>query len=164
MRDGSGRVVGIRRRRVSDGMKLTIKGGHEGLFVAMPLADDQILYVVEGASDTAAAIAALGHSSVIGRPSCNSGNQHLMQWVRLHKDKAIVVVPDEGEPGVNGARRCAELLSLEHANVRLSPPPPAKDLRAFVRQRGLKVATEWLVRASVESRPIRLKFTFRGKA
>src|SRR5690606_17920160 len=96
MRDGSGRVVGIRRRRVSDGMKLTIKGGHEGLFVAMPLADDQILYVVEGASDTAAAIAALGHSSVIGRPSCNSGNQHLMQWVRLHKDKAIVVVPDEG--------------------------------------------------------------------
>jgi hypothetical protein len=157
MRNGHGRIVGIRRRRLLDGMKLSFSGGHEGLFVPMPSVEVGVLYVVEGPTDAAAAMAALGYQGVVGRPNCTGGVQHLATWIRARRFSTVVVVPDNDKPGLDGAKQCAAMLCMGHKDVHLAAPPPAKDVRQLVAESGLTVARAWFERALVEGPRMRLR-------
>ncbi len=146
MRDHTGRVVGV-RLRAADGKKWSVRGGCEGIFLPRrwpPQSDTW--HVVEGASDALA-----GYSiglDCIGRPSCVGGTQILARMVREHRPNRIVIIADDDLPGVAGAERLAHILMLFCNDVRIiSPPPGAKDLRAWV-QSG---ATAEHIEAAVEA-------------
>ena len=122
MRDPSGKVVGI-RRRFPDGKKLSVRGGHEGLFydTAYPTGD---IYVCEGPTDTAAMLT-IGLQA-IGRPSCSGGTKFL---VEICAARRVVIVADGDAPGLRGARELKAQLS--NATV-IVPPDRSKDVRAWV--------------------------------
>jgi phage/plasmid primase-like uncharacterized protein len=72
MRNANGKVVGIRLRR-PDGRKVSVTGGHEGLFIprGRDLYPGEPLLIAEGPTDTAALLDL--NFMAIGRPSCTGG-------------------------------------------------------------------------------------------
>jgi len=131
MKDAAGQVVGI-RLRLGNGKKLSIKGGHEGLFLPDGLQPGGRLLFCEGPTD-AAALLDLGFPAV-GRPSCTGGVKHGIELVRRLKSAALVVMGDADEPGRRGAERLAGLLRLYCREVKaVIPPPPHKDIRDWKR-------------------------------
>ena len=131
MKDAAGQVVGI-RLRLGNGRKLSIKGGHEGLFLPDGLKPGGRLLMCEGPTD-AAALLDLGFPAV-GRPSCTGGVKHCVELVRRLKPEVVIVVADADEPGQRGADRLAALLRLYCRDVRvIAPPPPFKDTRDWKR-------------------------------
>lgn len=151
MRGAAGRVVGI-RRRFPDGRKLSVKGGHEGLFVpdGVQLGDE--LFVCEGPTD-AAAMLSLG-LNVVGRPSCRGGVDELVRFVRATRPEGVVIVGDRDRPGRAGAQGLASRLCLYcRAVAVIFPPDGVNDARAWV-QLG---ATAVDVRRAVDDAvPVRL--------
>jgi len=142
MREASGRVVGI-RRRLPDGRKFSVKGGHEGLFFDPAGIDlrDQVL-IPEGPTDTAALLS-LGFAAV-GRPSCLGGREIVKQLVGR---RDCVVVADFDEPGRRGAKVLAGELKLVGRAVRvISPVAPHKDVRAWVQAGANRLMVESLIR------------------
>lgn len=126
----TGRVVGIRLRK-SDGSKLAVKGSSEGLFIPSGIDVAGRLLVVEGPTDTAAALD-LGFSA-IGRPSCTGGSRWVRQFVEAHRPAEVVVFADADEPGRAGAGSLARTLA-SFTRVRIAEPPDGiKDLRAWLR-------------------------------
>jgi hypothetical protein len=131
MRAPSGRVVGI-RLRLRDGRKLSVRGGHEQLFVPQALAICGPLLIAEGPTDTAA-ILDLGFDA-IGRPSCTGGTRHVIDYCKIHLPTDVVVVADNDLPGRLGAERLAEALVAYVPNLKLvTPPIQHKDIRAWKR-------------------------------
>jgi len=135
MRNAAGRVVGI-RLRMADGRKLSVRGGHEGLFIPAALPEHlTTLFVCEGPTDTGAALD-LGLQA-IGRPSCTGGVRHIVELVRMRRPAQVVVVADRDAPGQRGAKALAGvLLAYSHTIKVVTPPPPAKDLRCWLNQGG----------------------------
>lgn len=147
MLNGIGEVVGI-NARTPDGSKWTLSRGRLGLFVPAGLSEmPDPVWIVEGASDTAAAID-IGHAAV-GRPSCNTGSEDLAE---LLQGRRVVVLGEDDRhidadgkvtrwPGRDGAilvaRRLAESWRID-VPVAL-PPAGVKDLRSWVNQRGVTV-------------------------
>lgn len=130
MRSPSGAVIGIRLRR-ANGSKLSVKGSREGLFIPDGLRWAGTLLVVEGATDTAAALD-LGFDA-IGRPSCNGGSRWVVDLVRDRRCLEVVVIADADGPGRQGATRLALTLA-PYAHVRIVEPPQGiKDLRDWLR-------------------------------
>ena len=136
MRDGTGKVVGIRLRG-NDGRKWAVKGSREGLF--FDPAAGRVLEVMfcEGPTDTAAAIS-LGFAAV-GRPSCTGAVDLARAFCFRHGVKRVILMADqdaphwrpggaEWYPGRDGAQRLAAALGLPFKMVM----PPAKDLRQWV--------------------------------
>ena len=133
-RDADGAVIGTAVRS-ADGRKVMKRGSKRGLTLAWPLrgldgsiANDPIL-VVEGASDTAAALD-LGFAAV-GRPSAMGGLKHLTALLR---DRHVVIVGENDEAGRRGAEKIAQGLYEVCRSVRvIFPPEGTKDLRAWCR-------------------------------
>lgn len=149
MRDATGRVVGI-RRRFDNGRKLSVKGGHEGLFVPTGLSSSDVLLICEGPTD-AAALLDLGFS-VIGRPSCSGGRRHV---VRIATGRRAVIVADADGPGQLGANLLAFFLRPHCPSVRVITPPDAiKDARAWKRAGATREDIERTIR---EAEAVRLK-------
>jgi hypothetical protein len=123
MQDAKGKIVGI-RRRLPDGKKLSVKGGHEGLFVPSNLNGENPLYVCEGPTDCAALLT-LGLPAV-GRPSCTGGLDYL---VELCRNRRVHIAADNDLPGMRGATRLKE--RLKNAGI-FTPPNGIKDVRAWV--------------------------------
>jgi hypothetical protein len=145
MQDPTGRIVGIRRRFPS-GRKLSVKGGHEGLFIPSALPADGTLLVCEGPTDTAALLD-LGFAA-IGRPSCAGGTRYL---VTLARGREVVIVADADPPGERGAAVLAATLRIYCPLVRtIAPPAGIKDARAW-KQAG---ATPGDLLASIAPAPI----------
>jgi hypothetical protein len=131
MKDAAGQVVGI-RLRLGNGKKLSIKGGHEGLFLPDDLQPGGRLLLCEGPSDCGSLLD-LGFAAV-GRPSCTGGVKHCIELVRRLKPQVVVVVADADEPGQRGAARLSGLLRLYCRDVKaVIPPPPHKDIRDWKR-------------------------------
>lgn len=132
-RDGRGNIIGLVRRTPA-GEKLALRGSRRGLTYAHPLADRDPVLVIEGQSDTAAAMTA-GFTAV-GRPS-NSGGADLLADL-LHGREVIVCgendrKPDGRWPGREGAESIAKRLRGVCKTVRVAyPPEPIKDLRGWL--------------------------------
>lgn len=128
MYDAERRCIGI-RRRFPDGRKLSVAGGHEGVFLPEGFPESDDVLICEGPTDTAAALT-LGFEA-LGRPSCRGAveiTKALCSHVRC------VIVADADVPGQSGAKALAE--QLRGAKV-VTPPKKHKDIRGWVRA-GLK--------------------------
>lgn len=124
MWDGLGHCIGIRLRSTS-GAKWTVTGTHNGLFV--PLINPQpTCLVCEGPTDTAAGLG-LGYYTV-GRPSCSGGAPMLNDLVRRTNIKRAIIIADNDDPGLNGAKLLMENIPVPSCVITL----PCKDLREAV--------------------------------
>ncbi|UCC30849.1 MAG: toprim domain-containing protein [Phycisphaerales bacterium] len=145
MRDGTGRIIGI-RRRLPNGKKLCVTGSVTGLFVPDSVPADGALFVAEGETDTAALLT-LGLSAV-GRPSCNGSAAYVVQ---LARGRDVVMMADQDAPGKRGAIRLVRELRPVCPSVQIIiPPPGVKDVRAWV-QAG---ATRSDIESTLDNGPI----------
>ena len=133
-RDATGNIIGLVKRHL-DGRKESLLGSRRGLTYQHPFPDDDPVLVVEGWSDTAAAIEA-GFTAV-GRPSNTGGGELLVQ---LLKNRNVIVFGENDEkpngswPGRDGAEHIASKLKATCASVRvIYPPTSVKDLRGWLR-------------------------------
>lgn len=153
MRDpATGKVTGI-RLRTPGGKKFSVSGGKEALFTPDTfVATDEILLVLEGATDAIAAHG-IGFPNAVGRPSCTGGTDHVVALVRSHKPACVVIVRDNDEPGARGAEALATTLSLYSRDVRLiAPPDGVKDLRGWVATGATRPDLEHCIRAAAVRR------------
>jgi len=132
-RDETGTIIGL-VRRTAEGKKIAMKGSRRGLTFAPPLPPDGVVVVVEGASDTAAAMAAA--LVAVGRPSAKGGGE-LLAKLLIGRDVVIVGENDKKEngewPGREGAEHVAGQLAGACRSVRIAyPPPETKDVRSWL--------------------------------
>ena len=148
MRDGDGKIVGIRLRS-DTGHKWAVKGSKEGLFYPESDPPDRIAVICEGPTDTAAALS-LGLWAV-GRPSCMGAVEPVKQLCRRLFITHLVVIADNDDPkprpgggwwqpGFDGARKLVEAVGLPFKML----APPAKDIRAWVQNGATRAAFDFL--------------------
>ncbi len=125
MFDGYGNYIGIRVRNLA-GNKWAVTGSQAGIFVPR-ISPEKRMFVVEGPTDTAAGLT-LGYYT-IGRPSCSGGVPHVMAHARRHKVSEIVIISDNDDPGIRGARDLQRYLEVASCVLVL----PTKDLREFLK-------------------------------
>jgi len=141
MRDGFGKIIGI-RLRADDGKKWSVRGSHAGIFLPYCHSDDTA-WVVEGASDTAAG-RSIGLYAV-GRPSCSGGLYHLKTlFDRLHIRRAVIIA-DNDKPGLEGAEQLVRHAGIPCCVMTL----PCKDLREFTTLGGTAEMLEEMVKSFV---------------
>lgn len=133
-RDAEGETIGW-SRRFPDGSKKFEFGGHRGLTMPSSLStyggstEDEPIFVVEGATDTAA-LHGLGLDAV-GRPSAFGGVNHLAK--RLRNLHVCIIGENDGTAGAAGAFKVANGLNAACMSVKvIFPPPEAKDAREWV--------------------------------
>ncbi len=157
----TGSVTGIRLRR-SDGGKFSVKGSKEALFLPVTaIATDELLLVLEGATDAIAAHS-IGFLNAVGRPSCTGGTAHLVALVRTCKPAAVVIVRDNDEPGIRGAEVLASSLALYCRDVRvIRPPDGCKDMRDWVATGATHADVERII-STANVRRLNLTITTKG--
>lgn len=145
MKDGYGSPCGVRLRAMN-GQKWAVKGSRDGIFLP-EITPGSLVFVCEGPTDTAAAIS-IGIQAV-GRSSCGTGlNQIQTVFRRLHVERAVVLLDNDG-PGVLGGKRFCD-----HINVPTCTwVPPCKDLREFVKSGGTKELIEAMLKGFVWQQP-----------
>lgn len=133
MYNGEGNMCGIRLRS-GVGKKWAILGSKQGVFLS---SEDMnkvqypgITYVLEGPTDTAAAIS-LG-LPCIGRPSCLGCYETIQTTLDRNKLNRTVIVSDNDSAGRNGAIKLQEALDVKTCIL----TPPAKDFREFLKLGG----------------------------
>lgn len=139
MRDADNNIVGI-RWRWEDGMKRSLTGAAQGLFI--PQCDDEDLAILpEGPTSTAAALT-LGFYAV-GRPNCNSGGELVTKLLNRLGVRRTVIVADHDElkkdgrrPGLQGALKLKKEIGIK--SVIWMPPHPCKDIRDFLKRGGTR--------------------------
>lgn len=138
MRDGDGRIVGLRLRNL-EGRKWAVPGSRTGLFLCeQEFVKDQPvdIYLPEGPTDSAVLVE-LGFT-VWGRPDARSGAAHAKhRLTRLRTIgtlvRNVVVIGDDDSAGITGARTFAETLaSSAPLGVRVVMPPSGLDTREWV--------------------------------
>lgn len=127
MRDADMKVIGI-RLRLTDGRKLSVRGGHEGCFIPRETIGDmtETIIVCEGPTDTAAVLDT--GLPVIGRPSCRGGTEIVKAVL---KNREAVIFADDDGPGLDGANALAEQLVRQRTAVRIACAPRGKDVREW---------------------------------
>lgn len=146
MRDGDGRIIGIRKRQL-DGAKWAEPGSRSGLFIAESDAMDWLL-MPEGPTDSAVLVE-MGFS-VWGRPDAKSGHQFAVhRLVRMRHESAdfhpmVVVIGDHDVAGMEGAKSFAKAISSSGTGgVRVwYPPVQGLDVREFVDLLGHRATRE----------------------
>ncbi|QDP65063.1 MAG: hypothetical protein GOVbin1630_20 [Prokaryotic dsDNA virus sp.] len=125
LRSGN-RLIGIRFRNM-EGRKWALKGSRQGLFLPKQEGKEQKgVLICEGPTDTGAALD-MGFDC-IGRPSCNSGSDLIIEAA---KGRHVAIIADADNVGLDGAERLAFTLR-SHCPEVVILVPPAKDLRAWV--------------------------------
>ncbi len=155
MSDGNGNHIGIRLRN-SAGFKWAVPGSRQGVFLPKSLIyETKIAYLPEGPTDTAALLT-IGLFA-IGRPTCNSGNDHIKTALKRLGIRRAVIVADNDEikqtgkrPGLDGAMKLKKELGIPC--VIWMPPSPIKDARQFINQGGTKQMIENEVNKKVWSK------------
>lgn len=161
MRDGDGKIIGIRLRN-EQGDKWAVKGSRQGLFIPVYFefqnsTDDQsVCYVTEGPTDCAACLS-IGLYS-IGRPSCNANPDQLKIALKHHKIRRVVIIADNDDkrrpdgrqwsPGIDGAKALGSALKMSHVIW----IPPCKDVREFVRTGGTRQQIESAIKNQIWKR------------
>ncbi len=131
MSDAKGVVIGI-RRRLLDGRKFSVKGGHEGLFLPRDVDASGHLLICEGPTDTAAILDL--DLQALGRPSCSGGVRLMGRYLQVHRPATLSVLADRGEHGQRGAEKLAVAMRALCKDVRLiTPPEGIGDAREWTR-------------------------------
>lgn len=155
MSDGGGKYIGIRLRN-SAGFKWAVPGSRQGIFIPNCLMHEtKICYLPEGPTDTAALLT-MGLFA-IGRPTCNSGNDHIkVALKRLGIYRAVIIADNDelkatgNRPGLDGARKLKKELGL--ASVIWMPPSPLKDVRQFLNKGGTRQMIESEIKNKIWSK------------
>ncbi len=142
-RDGYNNFTGI-QLRYPNGKKLCVEGSHLGCFIPQQ-EPDPVALIVEGASDTAAALT-LGYFA-IGRPSCSGGLPHIQAAVRRLRVRRAVIVSDNDGPGMAGAKNLAQHLMIPSCVLAL----PCKDVRQYVQLGGTRELLDNMIEQAVWS-------------
>lgn len=156
MRDGSGRICGI-RLRWENGHKKSVTGSREGIFLPMQEPSSEA-WIPEGPTDTAALLT-LGKFA-IGRPSCSGGIAHIAATVaRLNIRRAIIIADNDTDkmrpnwerwnPGLDGAQRLADEIGVPCCILIL----PCKDAREYLAYGGTAELLDSLVSGIVWHQP-----------
>jgi hypothetical protein len=133
MSNDFGKRIGI-RRRLCCGKKLCVKGSQTGLFIPSDLLHHGPLLILEGESDTAAALD-LGFDAV-GRAGCHADPAMMGRFCKDWDE--VIIMGDNDGPGRSGATRLAAELILHCASVKIVYPEyQIKDLRAWLIQGGI---------------------------
>lgn len=137
--DGSGAIVGIKRRFLT-GHKKTILGGKPGLTLPDGWDEDvsDPIYVVEGPTDAAAMVCA--GLKAIGRPSNRGGVDYLNECLKeINPQRTVIVVGENDQkddglwPGLEGAIAVAGALKQHRDRILWAIlPPEYKDVREFL--------------------------------
>lgn len=131
MRDGAGKVVGIRLRN-ENGEKWAIRGSKSGLFI--PNIDfNGLAYVVEGPTSAAAALTM--ELPAIGRPSCQGNTQEVNDFIQLRKIRRVILIADNDshDAGLRGAEVLQKTLKVPSCLIML----PVKDSRDLLAKVGI---------------------------
>lgn len=142
MKDAKQKKIGIRLRS-EQGEKWAVTGSRAGLFIPCVSWECDELLICEGPTDAAAALS-IGYYA-IGRPSCLGCETMICDFIKLNKFKKVIIVADNDDPGINGAKKLQKDLPVSSCLVTL----PTKDLRQFVIQEGTKEVLECIIKALV---------------
>lgn len=141
MRDGSGRVCGL-KLRLEDGRKLCAKGSRLGLIFSRRFDQSKRdLVVTEGESDLMIA-SAMGHNA-IARPGCRSC---VTQIVWMARGKDLLVIADNDEAGLSGARALVDAAKQRARSARVVVTAK-KDLREWYCNGGTEKELAWLLQS-----------------
>lgn len=146
MRDATDNVIGIRLRDI-EGRKWAVRGSKSGIFYARKMGAKGKVYVVEGPTDTAAALD-LGVYA-IGRPSCLGCESMVNDLIIGLKVRAAVIVSDNDGPGWRGALKLANTLSVRNVIW----VPPTKDMREYVSSGGTRQLVDSLTSSLMWNQP-----------
>ena len=126
MRDGTGKICGIRTRN-PDGGKRSITGSRAGVFIPGVHDANRETVICEGPTDAAAAMA-LGFEP-IGRPSCTGSERQVVDTCRRWGIERVTLCADADGPGIAGAKKLGDVLQAAKIGMRLVTPFGHKDLR-----------------------------------
>lgn len=126
MRDGNGKICGIRTRD-PDGSKRAITGSRAGIFLPGVHDSRRDAIICEGPTDAAAAMA-LGFEP-IGRPSCTGCERHVIDTCKRMKFQKVTICADSDAPGIAGAKKLSDVLKASRIAHRIVSPVGHKDLR-----------------------------------
>jgi hypothetical protein len=157
MRDGGGKIVGIRLRS-EEGKKWALVGSANALFIPKDDYFTQTVYLVEGPTDVMAGVS-IG-LKIIGRPSCSAGMPDILRFIKENNIKRIVQIADNDTvkvsptgvrsyPGTEAAEVTAQHLPIPSLTLTL----PVKDLRAFVKFNGTASMLKALEKSMVWRNP-----------
>lgn len=144
MHDAGANVIGL-RMRADDGSKFAFTDSTSGVFIPKRWSFNGPLVIVEGPTD-AAAVLDWGFD-VIGRPSCNTGGDIILELLKaFRRDVVILANLDEAKhapdgrtffPGQEGASALADVIVRRCASLKvITPPEGIKDARAWLREGG----------------------------
>lgn len=150
MKSAGGQIVGHRLRPVKGG-KLTLAGGHLGLFIPEGVTPCNAEIIAEGESDTASALT-LGFRA-IGRPGATAVVSEVLRFFSGAIAPCPCIIADGDQVGVEGAERLADALLAANIPCRLIvPPKPHGDLREWHVDGGL---TREQLQQAIEAEAVR---------
>lgn len=136
----SGAVSGIRYRK-HDSKKFSEPKSKDGLFFRPESLKPECVFIVEGASDTAA-VMDLGFQSVLGRASCRGNVEQVLTICRRLRPTRCVLIPDNDQPGIEGAAVLTAKIEAAGGVVQtITLPAEIKDVRQCVQS---TKNAEWL--------------------
>ena len=136
MRNGSGKIVGVRLRNEA-GRKWAVRGSTNGLFFSPThLLGSKTLLLAEGPTDTAAAIDLGFHA--VGRHTARGGAGLVLELLNVFRPSLVVVVGDVDAPdkmghqaGIEGACNLADQIWSLTWTTKVIFPRRGKDLRKW---------------------------------
>ena len=137
LRDGHGRIVGV-RTRASQGAKRADTGSDGNGLIYGPDLASRYLLIAEGPTD-ATALADCGYLSVVGLPSCRAGTGYVIDLIRRLQPTLVLLIPDRDDAGLSGFADVAASI-IDSGAIPLTridavvPPPDAPDARAWARK------------------------------
>lgn len=146
MKDAHGKVIGI-RLRAENGRKWAVTGSKAGIFIPSTQSQRRVLMILEGPSDTAAALS-LGYHC-IGRAACLGQEDMVLAYIRKNRFQHVILVADNDGPGMAGASQLQNRLAVPSCIV----VPPCKDMRDFVKQGGTAKIFESILKNIVWQQP-----------
>ncbi len=164
MRDGTGAVVGFRRRRsdgrpFSNGNKvLSVKDSDSSLMCPWPLPEQGPVLVVEGEADACAALSA-GFAAVVATPGCSVPRKAISALQKILARREVVLFPDPDEYGRKWLERVGRALGNARCAVRFAP---ADDLDLDKRLRREKNPQEALAALVRDASPFIIRDNEKG--
>jgi len=159
MYDGWGKPIGIRLRNSE--RKWSVGGSKAGLFVPFEMSNDGPLFIVEGPTDCAAVLS-WGYDC-IGRPSCNDGRLHIVEYLKRHRRDVVILsnfdlktLPNGKviRPGQEGAERLADEIVFRCKSLKvILPADGIKDARAWLAAGGTRRDVEEMIGSRRNWRP-----------